>query len=392
MDISVYLRGRGIDVSREAILVDKRMKHYFVEPNNFYTLKENFDFESLDFIYSNNLINETKFFKILLKEWFNFCKLKGYIIIVAKTNRILNSNMLIDECNLLFFGKAKIIAKEEIDGQFTVIIQKTKQVLNKKDSMDKWSFGILSDGKRPEQVEKEIESIRALKIPHYEIIICGRYLGDKNNDVQVIDFNPEKPWITKKKNLLCAKSKYENLVITHDRFTFDSDWYSGMKKYGNYFEILSCNITDIEGKRVDDWITYGRKMVPPIGLQGLMDPKDWDKNGYIDGGIYILKKDTWRKVRWDENLYWGQAEDLKLSKDFIENGFVARFNPYSSVKTSSKRWQYPYVAFDSLRQGKYTNKTFIKKLKHFVKTKILIGYYNYKFKKTLKNYKKEGEK
>ena len=68
------IAGKVLDVSRFPALKDKNVNHLFVEPNNFYTLKKAGEPESFDCIYSKNLINETKFFKILIKEWFYACK------------------------------------------------------------------------------------------------------------------------------------------------------------------------------------------------------------------------------------------------------------------------------------------------------------------------------
>lgn len=385
MEIEKYLTGKGIDVSRKSSLVAENVKHVFIEPNNLYSLRNDFDYESLDFIYSKNLINETKFYKILIKEWANFCKVNGFIIIEMKSNKILKFLDLVNEINLLLKDKAEILEKTEEGDECKIIIKKKKEILKKEDSINKWSFGILSDGKRKEQVNLEIESIRALKIPYYEIIICGKYDGDKRDDVKIIDFNPEKAWITKKKNLICESAKYENIVITHDRFIFNLDWYEGMKKYGNYFEILSCNITDSEGKRVDDWITSGTELTPDFAFHGIMDPRDWDSGGYIDGGFYILKKDVWRKVKWDETLLWGQSEDLVLSRDFLNNGFVARFNTHSSVKTFSKRCQYYFVEFNPIKRGKFIDKPVFNRLKHFVKKNFLKKYYLRKYYKSIKD-------
>ena len=77
MDITKYLLGKGVDVSRQPIL--KNCKHFFIEPNNLYFHKKIAPFESLDFVYSKNLINETKFFRILIKEWFYLCRVGGKI-------------------------------------------------------------------------------------------------------------------------------------------------------------------------------------------------------------------------------------------------------------------------------------------------------------------------
>lgn len=346
MEFNKYFQGSGIEVSRTPSI--ENIKHIFVEPNNLYSLRDFVPFESLDFIYSNGIINETKFYKILIKEWMNFCKVRGYIIIDMIPNQILNFKELIDEIELFSKNKVEIIYRE--NGR--VILKKTSKILNENDSIDKWTFGIIVDGRRDVNVDRCIESIINLKIPYFEIIICGKYEGKKSNKVKHISFEPKIGWITKKKNLICENAKFENLIIVHDRYIFDKDWFEGMKIYGNYFEILSCIQNDLSGNRVDDWITYGLdENGDEIGNLGFIDYKDWDINGFIGGGLYIIKKSVWRKCKWNETLVWGQGEDLDISRNFLKNGFLARFNPFSICVTISERGR--WVKF------KYNPKRFI---------------------------------
>jgi hypothetical protein len=355
--------GIGIDASKNAsmkIASNKAdVKHVYVEPDNFYSLREKFDFESLDFIYSKNLINKTKFFKILIKEWIIFCKVRGKIIIDFVDNRILSFEQLKAELNLLSKSKGKIISEEynPENKEGRIIFEKKAPVLRKKDSIDKWSFGIITNGKNNEAVDKEIESIIALKIPKFEVIVCGEYKSkNKFKNLSIIPFDSTISWITKKKNLICENAKYENLVITHDRFTFDDDWSEGMKKYGNYFEVMSCKIHDNLGRRADDWMTAGVGPFEGYRNRGLIEYRDWDINLFICGGFYIMKKSVWEECKWDNSLVWGQGEDILLSHDHLNKGFVARFNPYSSCTTTNKRGDMMagWVNF------KFNNKRFIR--------------------------------
>lgn len=364
-----YLKGAGLDVSRRPYLLSKgiEVKNKFVEPNNLYSLRKFSDYESLDFIYSHMLINETKFFKILLKEWFNFTKVKGHIMIEMVPNRILNFDQLISECKLLFNNKMEIIEQKNAKGICTLVIKKTKPSLKKGDSIDKWTFGIITDGKRKEWVDAEVDSIINLNIPNFEIIICGNYYPKGRKNVKFIDFKPKVSWITKKKNLICQKAKYENLVITHDRFIFDKNWYNGMKKYGNYYDVLCCVIKGPSGERADDWITYGLNKNEPIANLGYLDYRDWDINGYISGGFYIMKKSVWEKCKWNEALVWGQAEDLELSREFLKQGFVARFNPFSIIKSLSYRGKWITFKYDTQKHITLSDRPFVAKIKYYTK-------------------------
>ena len=148
-DFSKCFVGKGLDVSKEPFLklTDCDVMHKYVIPNNLYSLKPFACFESLDFIYSKNVINMTKFYPILIKEWFNFCKVGGTIIIEIVSNDILNFNQLIKNCNLFLNGKIKLVEKNYdcSKNEGILIIKKIKYSLKEGDFMDSWTFGIITD-------------------------------------------------------------------------------------------------------------------------------------------------------------------------------------------------------------------------------------------------------
>lgn len=349
MNLTAYISGNGIDISPSGELIGENIIHYFEEPSNYYSLKQVAKPETIDFVFAKDIINTTKFHRILIKEAFYACKIGGFIIINIKPNRLLGFEKLESEIKVLLNDKAEILDKEydKKAKEGVIVVKKNKAALKPADSMDKWTFGIITNGKRNDWVEQEIKSIRSQNIPEFEIIVCGTYFDRKEPDFTYIPFSEkdDKGWITKKKNLICRNAKYENLVVAHDKFIFDNGWYDGMKKYGNYFEILGCVIHDEKGNRAGDWVTYGNDW-NGISRFGSLDYKDWDKNGYINGSLYILKKSVWEKVGWDEELFWNEGEDVKLSKEWYNAGFVSRINLYSKVVVRDWRFgeiiNYPF--------------------------------------------------
>lgn len=330
-----FLTGNGADLSKNHFI--KNAKHVYLEPNNLYSLRNFFDPESLNFIYSNGLINETKFSRILIKEMLVYCKVGGKILINFKDNRISNYGKLLSEIKNCIHDKAKIIYSKK-GKQNIILLEKVKPFLKKEDSIDKWSFGIITNGQKNDWVEKQIKSIKEQKIPNFEIIVCGTYFNRKEKNFKYIPFSEKDNlgWITKKKNLICENARYENLCIIHDRIIFEKNWFKGIKKYGNFFEILSCIIKNEEGDRCGDWITSGNYL-GKFSKIGMLDYKDNQRFGYLDGAAYIFKKNVWKKIRWNENLFWNQGEDIDLSQRLYQNGFVMRFNPFSSCITLSWR-------------------------------------------------------
>jgi len=370
-----YMRGEGVDLSKNRVL--QKTEHIYLEPNNFYSLRNYFKPESLDFLFFYG-INETKFYRILIKEMLIYCKLGGRIIIQIKNNKILNFDGLIKEVRLCIGDKGKIVCRKKKSK--VIIIKKITPLLKQNDSINKWSFGIITNGKKNEWVEKQIKAIKSQKISHYEIIVCGTYFNRKEKNFRYIPFNEKDDlgWITKKKNLICEVAKYENLCIMHDRIILDENWHKGMKKYGNYFEVLSCNIHNNLGERCGDWITYGNWFgkFPIIGLLGY---KDNDKYGYLDGALYILKKSSWEKEKWDEKLFWNQSEDAKLSHEWYKKGIIVRFNPFSScISLSWRHGKLPRYSLNKKKLGKYLgNKLNLKsRLKFHIKK--IISYEKFK--------------
>lgn len=359
-----HLIGRGIDVSRGHHISDADYK--YIEPGNLYLLRDEVGVEVYDYLYSHNFINETKYYRILLYEWFLVVKEGGYIIIEFEDNEILDYGTLKREIATLFLytGKHKIVEEQAENKNKRVIIRKMKSIERNEGEINQWTFGMVTNGKRRDFIERSINSIRSLEIPHYEIIICGTYYGEVDNDINYIHFtkHDDKGWITKKKNLICENAKFENIVIIHDRIYFDKEWFNGIKKWGNYFDVLSCPVMLPQGSPVKftNWETVGPgwKREDDYKLfhsNGGLDFSDWDENVYVGGPIIILKKSIWNIERWNENLFWGDAEDIEYSLRQHRGGIVIRFNPYSKIYSSTISgivWN-AYYEKDSKKLGRY---------------------------------------
>lgn len=310
-------------------------------PDNFYSLREKFAFESIGCIVSEDFIFSTKYHRILLKEWMNFCMVGGYIVIIFAEDhkRGKTKDLLLDELFLLFGNDIEVDWATE-SGKKIFVIKKLKPVLSEGDSIDKWSFGLITRGDKDEQADRVIDSILEQKIPHFEIIVCGKYAGRHLKKVKYVEFTlkDEKGWISKKKNIILGHAKHENVMVIHDRILLGREWHEGMKKYGNYFDVLSCpQILLGSEDRKGDWTTIG-----PGGIVGNLEYSDWDSGITLDGALYIMKKKVWEKAKWNEHRFWNQGEDWAISKLFHREGFVPRFNPYSKCFTTIWRWgNYP---------------------------------------------------
>jgi len=205
-----------------------------------------------------------------------------------------------------------------------------------------FTFGIITSPKTEKFVTEIINTIRNQKIDSYEIIILGGSDVEYGTDTKVVPFseNQKDNWITRKKNLITSMSKFENIVYMHDYVYLDKSWYKGFLKYGNDFEVLVNRIINFDGKRYHDWLLWkenssnvdkflkeSKKLLLPYWVKSL------NSYMYISGTYWVAKKSFMIKNPLNEELAWGEGEDVEWSKR-VRTKTVFKFNKYSTVRFS----------------------------------------------------------
>jgi hypothetical protein len=176
----------------------------------------------------------------------------------------------------------------------------------------KFSFGILTLYENPQQIQEVIDSIDALKIPEYEVLLIGPKNDQFKNAIE-FDENKKQGWITRKKNILVDSCKYDNVVVMHDYYTFDKDWYKNFVEFGDDWDVCSNAQQLINGNRhFTDWVTWDSPVFPRYTA---MAYDDWSHTlcMYQSGGYMIVKKDFYKKFPMNEEMTWGTAEDVEWS-------------------------------------------------------------------------------
>lgn len=233
------------------------------------------------------------------------------------------------------------LKSESGSGTVCLIYEKVESVLIPGDSIDCWSFGIITDGKNAGKVNGLISSIEALSIPEYEIIVCGQHhAADQSIKVFDIDLDDRelRAPITRKKNRIAEKAKYENLVILHDRYLFADDWFTKMSKYGNSFELLAIPNIGPNGGRVNDWPVFnGLPSQPRTGGSYMLPYSSYSDSLYMQGGLMIVKRSIFNNIKFDENLYWGELEDVVFSKIAYLKGYLLYIDKNNRIFTASGR-------------------------------------------------------
>lgn len=204
-----------------------------------------------------------------------------------------------------------------------------------------FSFCIITDGSTvaKERIKLSISTIESLNIPNYEILCIGGQ--DTFEDIKNINFKKlifdesiKPAWITKKKNDIAKIAKYENLVIFHDYFIFETNWYNSYLNLekNNILWDISCNpIIMIDNRRdYTDWITWDD---PVYGKQKSINYHNWTmtKNQYISGGYFLVKKQFMLENPLNEELVANQEEDVEWSLRVREKAKII-CNPYAFVK------------------------------------------------------------
>jgi hypothetical protein len=210
----------------------------------------------------------------------------------------------------------------------------------------KITFGIITnaDGGVNDYLKQSIESIVALNIPEYEIIVVGneKQLSNSFSNIKIIDFNESiKPmWITKKKNLITEHAKYDNIIYSHDYIVYNKDFYSGFVQYGENFKACMVRLENPDGSRFRDWVMFPdnyssamRQLTKMHEHETLLPYEEtrMSKFQYFSGSWWVAKKDIMKELPLDENLAWGEGEDVLWSQCF-RNKYEFSINKFSSVK------------------------------------------------------------
>jgi hypothetical protein len=234
-------------------------------------------------------------------------------------------------------GRYRLVSSINANGVLKLSYVKQKLALPEDDSINKWSFGIVSNGQKSNWVLELINSIEFQKIPEYEIVICGPSPFDDNhphendhirilNDVLLKD-DVRAP-IAHKKNVIIKESKFNNLCILHDRYLLPKKWFDRFKQYGNYFDVLCLKNLNSDNARFGvDWMKFYYPLTARFKINRALAYDEWHEDAIIPGGVIVAKKNLIEGFRLDERLHWDELEDMQLSKVAFLNGLLINVDP-----------------------------------------------------------------
>lgn len=203
-----------------------------------------------------------------------------------------------------------------------------------------FTFGIITSGNNFDDISKIITSIKNQHIKNYEIIIVGGENAFELEEVVIhypFDDTLKNGWITKKKNIITSKAKYENIVFMHDYIILHKNWYKGFLKFGNDFEIAMNKIYNKDNKRLRDWCLWTDNgnfvdniVNPKLRCLLPYNVENLNEFMYISGTYWVAKRKLMEENPLNENLLWGQGEDVEWSKR-VRNIYSFKMNKHSKV-------------------------------------------------------------
>jgi FkbM family methyltransferase len=197
------------------------------------------------------------------------------------------------------------------------------------------SFCIITNGKRMQKLRAELDSIRALKIPEYEIIVAGDAPAGLGADVVVIPLaeaaHSGKTSVLR--NAAMGRASFEHLVIADDDMLFHGNFYEGLKHFGEEYDVQCVRMLNPDGSRFWDWATVDG----PRGQQ-LLDYGEVEPFLYVTSGLFVMKRAVAERVKWNESLGYYQAEDVDFSRRLQQAGLSIRHNPHSTATHNDARY------------------------------------------------------
>ena len=270
--------------------------------------------------------------KILVDELIRLIGEEGRLIIRLWENRV-PSGPLLKKFLFRRMGIETELEYEKLDRECGLwcFVFKIKRLNIEKYAADDWTFAMLTLGNKVDNVVRFLKSIRENDPRHdSEIIIVGpenekydeydvKYIGlDRFRDGQYAE-------ISKKKNAIIEMATKSNLMIVHDRFTLNSNFFSGFEKWGYDFDFATVSQYMLDGKEYPGYAASNDyfRFTGQLWVKELRHLYD---NQYVNGGLVIFKTHTAKKIHFNDMLMWAQMEDVEVSQVCIENGIIPRVN------------------------------------------------------------------
>lgn len=188
------------------------------------------------------------------------------------------------------------------------------------------SFCIITDGKELNKLQAQIDSIDALKIPGYEIIVSGNpHVGLPVDFIVPMPHTARQGRLGALRNGAVSVASGDIIVVTDDDMLFWADWYEGLLSYAGEWDVMACRILNPDGSRYWDWKCHDKDK------NWLLEYNKTDELISLTGGLTIMKSHVRERVQWNDELGFNQAEDVDFTNKLKAAGMKIVFNPLATI-------------------------------------------------------------
>ncbi len=282
--------------------------------------------------------------KVILDELVRLVGAEGFVVIRTRSGPEPKITIpLIKHYLKRKFGIEVEVSFQTELGVETIIVFKVKRLNIEKYADKSWTFAILTNGKKDESVLQFLKSVRKYGMEH-EIIVSGPK-KEIYDDYQVTYLDMTKfrdgeyAEISKKKNEIAKLASNANLMIVHDRYVINDDFFKGFEKYGYDFDFLTVKQYDGES----EFPSYCSLRPPLMTWKPSVMLNDYNNMNdfiYLNGGLLIFKTHTLKELKFNDLLFWNEMEDVEISRHFSENGVMPRINFFSTAGVIEQKKEY----------------------------------------------------
>lgn len=202
-----------------------------------------------------------------------------------------------------------------------------------------FSFGIITNGRRPEKLAKLLDSIRFQKLSqdYYEILVAGSVSGLNCTD-GVRAFSMEdaanQGRLGAMRNVLAKAAQFNKFVCLDDDFLLHPQWAEAMNGVKGDFDVATGIILNPDLSRYCDWVN----IIENYTFLRTYD-QTFDKCQYVTGGYGIYKDYIFDDHSWNDDLGFYQGEDVSFSRRLFDAGYQLKFIPRAIVMHDDERYR-----------------------------------------------------
>ncbi len=324
-----------------------------------------FDCDCVDIIDSNNfrvssnlhgkyncvwlfeeLLSNVSSWKYYLDESIRLLDSDGYIVVRTQENSNTNiielkkyifRNKLIDNPELIYESEIKCPGHQALvkhERELTLVFKVSRKYSDI--YLDNnWTFAIITQGKKENNVVEFCSNIRRFETSRSEILILGpKSEAYSKFDVIYLDteYSEHYAEISKKKNSIIKAASNQNIFIAHDRYKINNDFFSGFEQYGYDFDFLTIRQNYESGDVFPGYLCLEKRLAWSQ-IYYFDDERYAGDSTFINGGLFILKKNIAMDLMFNPMIFWDQGEDVEYSATMLENGICPRINNFSSATT-----------------------------------------------------------